>query len=144
MAKLLTQQELSDLIYSLRTTLRDFDYSSLKNVRFLNLDAFYAYMDAVEGNPFAIQYQALQDHLDKLQPYLPFTSSERASAFLTEIASAKNEDAITQIKKEYTKKLREDFLKLARISKTDSQWQSIIDTCEEIRLRKAESALAVQ
>ena len=74
MATLLTKQELESHILDFRNLLSQFDYSQIKNVTFLNLEAFYAYMDNVKGNPFELQYNALQEKLDYIQPYLPFIS----------------------------------------------------------------------
>lgn len=142
MAILLTKQELRDHLMDFRKTLGNFDYSSLKNIRFLNLESLYSYMENIKDNPFQQQYQELQKHLDYLQPYLPFISSERAADFLTSMSKAHNDEEISKVKKDYTQKLRMDFINFARTHTTDSQWASIFDTCEEIRLQKEESALA--
>ena len=142
MSKLLSQQELEAHVNQFRDILAHFDYSQLKNIRFFNLESLYAYMDTVEGNPFQEQYQALQSELDYLQPYLPFVSSERAAHFLTAMSKAKDDEEITKIKKEYTEKLRKDFINVARTMTTNDQWASLLSTCEEIRLHKEESSLA--
>lgn len=142
MAKLLTKQELTDHLINFRTILSNFDYSSLKNIRFFNLQSLYDYMDHVEPNPFKEQYIALEEELDYIQPYLPFVSSERAAAFLTAMSHAENDNEMDRIKKEYTEKLRQDFIKLVRTTTTDKQWQAILSTCEEIRSHKEEMALA--
>lgn len=142
MAKLLTKQELTDHLMNFRAILGNFDYSSLKNIRFFNLESLYAYMDNVEDNPFKKQYIALEEELDYIQPYLPFVSSERAAAFLTAMSNAQNDHEIETIKKDYTEKLRKDFIKLARTTTTDKQWHSILSTCEEIRSHKEEMTLA--
>lgn len=143
MSKLLTAQELANHINTFRNILGNFDYSSLKNIRFLNLESFFSYMDHVENNPFQKQYVALQSELDYLQPYLPFVSAERASEFLTAMAQAKDDQESNIIKKDFTQKLRNDFINLARTCTTNEQWDSIIHTCEEIRSHKEEMALAI-
>jgi len=79
MPTLLTKRELEMALDDFRHILSDFDYSSIKNITFLNADAFICYMENVEGNPFKKQYAALQHKLDILQPYLPFVSAERAN-----------------------------------------------------------------
>ncbi|MGL6173351.1 MAG: hypothetical protein ACRC1P_01895 [Cellulosilyticaceae bacterium] len=143
MSKLLTAQELANHINTFRNILGNFDYSSIQNIRFLNLESFFSYMDHVEDNPFQKQYVALQSELDCLQPYLPFASAERASEFLTAMSKAKNDDETITIKKDFAQKLRNDFINLARTCTTDDQWQSIIHTFEEIRSHKEEMALAI-
>lgn len=143
MATLLTKQELRNHILDFRDLLAHFDYSSLKNVTFLNLDAFYAYMDNVKGNPFELQYNALQKKLDFIQPYLPFISGSRASEFMTALSKATNDYEVEHIKKIFTKKLRDDFIAFSRTATTDDQWLHIINTCEQIRQRKEEMLLAL-
>lgn len=143
MSTLLTKQELECHILDFRELLAHFDYSSLRNVTFLNLDAFYAYMENVKGNPFELQYNALQEELDYIQPYLPFTSGVRASEFMAALNNAANDDEVTTIKKIFTKKLRDDFIAFSRTATTDDQWRHIIDTCEQIRQRKEEMLLAL-
>lgn len=143
MSKLLSSQELVNHIKHFRNILGHFDYSSLKNIRFFNLESFFTYMDTAPDNPFKKQYDALQEELDFIQPYLPFVSADRASEFLTSITKAKDDKESEVIKKDYTQKLRTDFINLARTLTTDDQWQSLIDTCEEIRFHKEEMTLAL-
>lgn len=142
MPNLLTKQQLENHLYDFRNILGHFDYSSLKNVTFLNADAFYAYMTNVKGNPFSAQYDALQKKLDVLQPYLPFVSGERATQFLEALNQTHSDEEIDSVKKSYTKKLREDFINYSRTVTTDTEWLRVIDTCEEIRMRKEEMLLA--
>lgn len=143
MATLLTKQELESHILDFRNLLSQFDYSQIKNVTFLNLEAFYAYMDNVKGNPFELQYNALQEKLDYIQPYLPFISNKRATEFMNALSNTTSDDEINLVKKLYTKKLRDDFISFSRTATTDDQWRHIINTCEEIRMRKEEMLLAL-
>lgn len=101
-----------------------------------------SYMTNVEGNPFSAQYDALQEKLDVLQPYLPFVSGERATQFLEALNQTHSDEEIDSVKKSYTKKLREDFINYSRTVTTDTEWLRVIDTCEEIRMRKEEMLLA--
>lgn len=143
MPTLLTKKELEAHLYDFYSLLQNFDYSCIKNVTFLNLDAFFAYMENVEGNPFEKHYEALQQKLDNLQPYLPFVSSARANEFLEALSTTHNDEEISQIKRDYTKILRDDFVKFSRTVTTIEAWKHVIDTCEEIRLRKEEMLLAL-
>lgn len=142
MSKLLSKQELCTHLEDFRKILGNFDYSSIKNIRFLNLESLYSYMDNIKDNPFTEQHTALEQELDAIQPYLPFVSSERASEFLTAMSNAHGDEEVAEIKKAYTKKLRIDFVNMARTLTTDSQWTSILVTCEEIRMHKEEMCLA--
>lgn len=144
MATLLTKHELEVELEDFRHLLSDFDYSSIKNITFLNLEAFLAYMEHVEGNPFKAQYEALQRKLDILQPYLPFISSKRANEFLEALGQTHNDEEIAAVKKNFTKILRDDFIKYSRTVTTGSEWSKTIEVCEAIRLRKEEMLLALQ
>ncbi|MBU3803624.1 MAG: hypothetical protein H9872_02540 [Candidatus Cellulosilyticum pullistercoris] len=143
MSTLLTKQELEIQLEDFRHILSNFDYSSLKNISFLNLDAFFAYMENVEGNPFKAQYDALQSKLDILQPYLPFVSANRANEFIEALSHTHSDEEVTAVKQTFTKMLRDDFIKFSRTLTTNDQWQRIVSVCEEIRLRKEEMLLAL-
>ncbi len=144
MPTLLTKNELKIELEGFRHLLSDFDYSSIKKITFLNLEAFLAYMENVEGNPFKVQYNALQEKLDILQPYLPFVSAKRANEFLEALSNAHNDDEIKHVKQDYTKILRDDFIKFSRTVTTSAEWEHTMNVCEEIRLRKEEMLLALQ
>ena len=144
MPTLLTKHELENELDDFRHILSDFDYSSIKNVTFLNADAFVCYMENVDGNPFKKQYAALQQKLDVLQPYLPFVSAERANEFLEALSHTHNDEEVTSVKKRFTQTLRDDFIKFSRTVTTSSEWHHVIHVCEEIRARKEEMLLALQ
>ncbi len=143
MSSLLTKQQLENQLHYFRHILSSFDYSSIQNVRFFNLESFFSYMDTIENNPFAKQYDELQEILDTLQSYLPFVSSKRAKDFLNALSTSSDDQEVAKIKCDYTQKLRQDFINLARTITTDEEWQRIITICEEIRLRKEEMLLAL-
>ncbi len=142
MSELLTQQQLITHLTAFRDILSNFDYSALKNIRFLNLESLYTYMDTIKDNPFQRQYQALEKELDYLQPYLPFVSSERASHFIAAMAEVNTEQEASCIRQKYTQKLRRDFIDLARTTTTLEQWQEVVDSCESIRVYKEQMCLA--
>lgn len=144
MPTLLSKRELEVALDDFRHILSNFDYSAIKNVTFLSADAFICYMENVEDNPFKKQYAALQHKLDILQPYLPFVSAERANEFLEALSHTQDELEITEIKRQFTKTLREDFIKFSRTITTPDQWLHVRHICEEIRSRKEEMLLALQ
>ncbi|OON97261.1 MAG: hypothetical protein ATN36_00475 [Epulopiscium sp. Nele67-Bin005] len=141
MAQLLTHQQLSSTLFELREILVNFDFSALKNIRFFNVESFFSYMESVDNNPFKKQYALLNKKLDVLQPYLPFIDEQRANQFLDSMANCTNDSSTQQVKKDFTKILRQDFLNFIRTLKTEEQWESVVCTCEEIRLHKEEMCL---
>ena len=138
MQEILSSQELYMYLNDFRDTIRAFDYSDLENVIFFNFEAVCAYIDNIENNPFKRQYNELQEILDHVQPYLPFLSSKRAKDFLLTISNMTNDQAIEQLKIEYTNKLRMDFINVARQLTNENDWDFIVCACEEIRSRKEE------
>ncbi|HHX60562.1 MAG TPA: hypothetical protein GX707_07535 [Epulopiscium sp.] len=141
MQQVLSSKELYTHLNDFRKTLQGFDYSHIGNIRFLNLESVYAYMENVENNPFQRQYMQLQEILDILQPYLPFLSSDRAKDFLIHISTVKEDEEVERLKLIYSQKLRMDFINTARKITSDEDWDSIINICEQIRSRKEESYL---
>ena len=110
MQKILSPQELSTHLNNFRETLKSFDYTSLGNLRFLNAQAVYSYIENVENNAFESHYNELQERLDILQPYLPFLSSERAKNFLIQISKVTSDEGVEKLKEKYMDKLRMDFI----------------------------------
>ncbi len=143
MSTLLTKEELAYHLSHFREILTNFDFSEIKNIRFFNLESFYHYMDHVANNPFKRQYEALEKQLDYIQPYIPFVSEERADKFLKELAHAVTDEESQKIKESYAKKLRLDFLNVSRFITTQEEWENIMDACEQIRLHKEETLLAL-
>ena len=141
MQQVLSSKELYMHLNDFREVLQNFDYSHIGNVRFLNLESVYAYMEKVENNPFKRQYYELQEILDILQPYLPFLSSERAKMFLIQISTVTNDEDIEKIKLEYQEKLRMDFINTARKATSNQDWKLIVNICEQIRARKEQTHL---
>ncbi|OOB77968.1 MAG: hypothetical protein ATN34_02775 [Epulopiscium sp. Nele67-Bin002] len=143
MAKLISHDKLNNTLMEFRDILSNFDFSSLKNIRFINQEAFFAYIENVDNNPFKKQFELLNQKLDILQPYLPFVHAERASEFLMAMSQCITQAESQAIKVKYTKKLRQDFIELSRTLTTSEQWEHVLNTCEEIRLHKEESAIAL-
>ncbi len=143
MAKLISHNDLKNALLDFRDILGNFDFSALRNVTFINSDAFISYVENVENNPFKKQYELLNKKLDIIQPYLPFSNAERASQFLKAISQAKSPEMSQQVKADFTQKLRSDFIELSRTLTSLEQWEQLLDACEEIRQHKEESALAL-
>ena len=143
MSKLLTKQELMMHLNDFYDLLQDFDYSKIKNITFISLDAVLAYMDNVDDNPFSNHYNAIQNKLDYLQPYLPFVSASRANEFLECLNKTNDDFEIFKLKQKYTNILRNDFIKFARTVTTTDGWLNVISTCEQIRAKKEDLLLAL-
>ena len=141
MQQVLTSKELNMHLNNFRQTLLDFDYSTIDNIRFLNLESVYAYMENIDNNPFKVQYNKIKKSLDIIEPYLPFLSSERAKDFLIDVAKVENDNEIEELKKEYIAKLRIDFIKMTNKITNDDDWETLVSVCEKIRFRREESYL---
>lgn len=141
MQQVLSSKELYTHLNNFRQTLTGFDYSNIGNIRFINLESVYAYMETVENNPFRRQYAELEEILDTLQPYLPFLSSQRAKDFLIHISTVTDDDEVEDLKLEYTQKLRMDFINTTRKITCEADWKLIMNICEQIRSRKEETYL---
>lgn len=141
MQQVLSSKELYAHLNDFHKTLKDFDYTNIGNIRFLNLESVFAYMETVKDNPFQKQYIQLQETLDILQPYLPFLSSERAKDFLIHISTVTDDDEVERLRTLYSQKLRMDFIKVTKNITREEDWRLIMTICEQIRSRKAETYL---
>ncbi len=143
MTALISQTDLKNTLLEFRYILKDFDFSSIDNIRFFNLESFFSYVENVKNNPFKKQLNLLNQKLDILQPYLPFVTSDRATEFLTAISRCDTEETSTKVKRKFMKKIRQDFIDLTRTLSTQEQWEQVLEACEEVRLHKEECALAI-
>ncbi len=141
MQQVLSSKELYMHLNNFRQTLAGFDYSNVGNIRFINLESVFAYMETVENNPFKRQYTELEEILDILQPYLPFLSSQRAKDFLIHISTVTDDEEVEDLKLEYTQKLRMDFINTTRKITQEADWKLIMNICQQIRSRKEETYL---
>lgn len=141
MQHVLSSQELYMHLTDFRQILMDFDSTHIGNLRFMNLESVYAYIENATNRSFNAHHNKLEETLDILQPYLPFLSSDRAKEFLVEISKVTSDYEVEQLKEKYTKKLKVDFINTINKLTCDEDWQLLIDVCEHIRFRKEESYL---
>lgn len=133
MENVLTQSELLTELNNFKYNLQNFDYSNIKNITFINLDALYYYIENIEDNPFKIQYEKLQKILDIIEPYIPFSIDSDIIDILDITSISSNDEESHMIKNFFSLKKRINFMNSVRIITTDEQWQYLIDTCEKIR-----------
>lgn len=130
MDNILTQERLLEELEKFKFTLENFDYSDIKNIIFINLDSLYCYIENIEDNPFKLQYKKLQNILDIIEPYIPFTT-ENEYVNITDM----NEDftELEDIKRAFSAKKRFNFINYIRSITTESEWQDVISICKDIR-----------
>jgi hypothetical protein len=143
MSEVLSTSELRAHLDRFKELFTHFDYSALTNVRFINLKSLIVYMDTIPHNPFRLQYHSLQQELDFLEPYLPFTSSNRAREFLNALSNAATDEEVEAVKKVFSTQIKQDLLIAANGFTMDTHWENLFAACESIRLKKEESLLAL-
>lgn len=130
MDNILTQERLLEELEKFKFTLKNFDYSDIKNIIFINLDSLYCYIENIEDNPFKLQYKKLQNILDIIEPYIPFTT-ENEFVNITDMND--NFTDLEDIKHAFSAKKRFNFINYVRSLTTESEWQDVISICKDIR-----------
>lgn len=130
MDNILTQERLLEELEKFKFTLENFDYSDIKNIIFINLDSLYCYIESIEDNPFKLQYKKLQNILDIIEPYIPFTT-ENEYVNITDMNE--NFTELEDIKRAFSAKKRFNFINYIRSITTESEWQDVISICKDIR-----------
>lgn len=130
MDNILTQERLLEELEKFKFTLKNFDYSDIKNIIFINLDSLYCYIENIEDNPFKLQYTKLQNILDIIEPYIPFTT-ENEFVNITDMND--NFTDLEDIKHAFSAKKRFNFINYVRSLTTESEWQDVISICKDIR-----------
>lgn len=130
MDNILTQERLLEELEKFKFTLENFDYSDIKNIIFINLDSLYCYIENIEDNPFKLQYKKLQNILDIIEPYIPFTT-ENEYVNITDMNE--NFTELEDIKRAFSAKKRFNFINYIRSITTESEWQDVISICKDIR-----------
>jgi len=127
---ILSQEELLDELNEFKSTLKNFDYSCIDNIVFINLESLYCYVENIENNPFRMQYEKLQKILDIIEPYIPFTTQ---TEFINIIDTFQNLSELDNIKRAFSLKKRINFINYVNLITTEDEWQDIINICENIR-----------
>lgn len=130
MDSILTQERLLEELEKFKFTLENFDYSDIKNIIFINLDSLYCYIENIEDNPFKLQYKKLQNILDIIEPYIPFTTENE---FVNITDMNENFTDLEDIKRAFSAKKRFNFINYIRSITTESEWQDVINICKDIR-----------
>lgn len=130
MDNILTQERLLEELEKFKFTLENFDYSDIKNIIFINLDSLYCYIENIEDNPFKLQYKKLQNILDIIEPYIPFTTENE---YINMTDMNENFTDLEDIKRAFSQKKRINFINYIRTITTESEWQDVINICKDIR-----------
>lgn len=133
MENILSEEELVSELNNFKFILHNFDYTDIKNLIFINLDALYFYIENIKGNPFKAQYEKLEKLLDIIEPYIPFIS-ENGFVNIIEIENLSDSKELENIQKIFSSKKRANFTNIVRIiNNNNTDWENIINICKDIR-----------
>lgn len=139
--EILTAEELTHKLNDFRHVITDFDFSALKNVTFININALYTYIAEVEDNPFKKQYESIQKELQSIAPYIPFAMGNSAAEFLEKASRVENELEMDLLKREFSERSKIDFVETVRMIHCDEEWEYLTSICETIRKNKERSTI---
>lgn len=122
------ENELKELLEDLKKCLQSFDYSSIDNVIFLNVDAFYSYADKFCKD----KDKTVSLIMNKLEPYIPltlFADTEIINLFITAGLSECDKE-LKALEERFYKKARVEFMDMIRRADTEDKWNYIVELCK--------------
>ena len=126
----LTESELKERLQILKEILKDFDINKIYNVSFINIDAFYSYLDKYNNTPYSIKKIILS--IDKYIPLKSLADYE----LMDILENGLNCDTIEELnyfRTIFYKKALIRFLYLIKKANTKEKWAEILTACENIR-----------
>lgn len=136
MEKMLTKDELEKYLYIIRNTLCGYNYRSLSNVIFFNNDAVYEFLCEI---PLAGIPGSVGDALNTVSAFIPINIGNASIDFFM---SAGSPEQLKALEAELIKRNKLEFLQLITQISTGSDWLSLVNLCETIRLFRENEAKA--
>lgn len=131
MTKKLTENELTSYLEVLKNILQNFDYSSIPNIIFLNMESFYSYIDNYCSN----NSKTIKEIMSAIEPCIPLTlcvDDSTLELFIQASTSYSQED-IKKMEELFYKRARIDFMDTIRKANTKDKWDFILQTCQNLR-----------
>lgn len=129
MEEYISHDKLCKYLCCLKKTLQDFDFSLLENVIFLNSHSFFCYLAELKCEKIG----TIGHILSEIEDCIPFAlTRDSFSLFL----QAYEEDEATKmeaIRKGFVESCKTDFLLLLLHIEDSSQWDHLVNTCENLR-----------
>lgn len=134
----ISKKELLSNLNELKKILSEFDYSSLYNVIFFNLDCYYSFLNNMYTKDKKQKY-TLEELLNNLEPYIPFEFDEKTISYL--ITSQIDDFDSISLQKIFVKRAKVDFINSIKNATTIQKWDKIISTCKSIYEYKEKNPL---
>ena len=123
-----TSDRLNQVLFKIGNFIWDYPYSNIRNVVFINEDAFYSYMENQK-----IENTTLKSLIDEIENCIPFSLTEIShNIFMDAFYSTSYEEAENLCEK-FKHQCKVNFLKEIRLIKSDLQWQKLVALCQKIR-----------
>lgn len=128
--EILSEKELKNKLLILKNILKPYNKKNFHNVRFINIDTFYSYINNLNNKNIYIE-----DLIKTLEIYIPFKSCEDTEIFyLFETAfSCYDKEYIKFLKNFLYKKSIINFLNLLSKANTQKEFLEIFKACNNIR-----------
>jgi len=125
---MLSEDELISKLQILKHYLSNFDFSLISNVIFINVEAFYSFINQFTDNI------SLSDILIDIEPYIPLSlcvDNDTLDIYIKACASC-SESEIKKLEEKFYKKARFNFINKIVNSNTEEQWQQIVNSCKTL------------
>lgn len=126
----ITHSELFEYLEALKLILSRLDYSVLYNVIFLNMEAFYSYLDKFRDEKDA----SVSEMITGLEPYIPLTlCTDKASMdLLMQATITADQEELSRIEKSFYSRARLEFLNAIKNAATEESWNQILSLCSNM------------
>ncbi|NLK37042.1 MAG: hypothetical protein GX299_03040 [Epulopiscium sp.] len=129
MEKRISHDKLCHYLTCIKNTLNDFDFSSLENVVFFDSHSFYCYL---AGLPCK-NNNTIEAMLEEIEDCIPFALTHDSFSLFLEAYEEEQSEKMEALRKGFIESCKVDFLLLMLHMEDASQWEHLVDTCENLR-----------
>jgi 6-pyruvoyl-tetrahydropterin synthase len=132
---IISENELENKLNQFRDVLINYDYSEIENVIFFDINSLNHYIENYKENPFEKQYDAIENILNSIYPYLPGSLPSDTINLISKIINVKSQDE-ELIKQNVLFNIKLDFIEMVKDISTEQEWNDLVELCKKIRYSK--------
>jgi 6-pyruvoyl-tetrahydropterin synthase len=132
---IISENELENKLNQFRDVLINYDYSEIDNVIFFDINSLNHYIENYKENPFEKQYDAIENILNSIYPYLPGSLPSDTINLISKIINVKSQDE-ELIKQNVLFNIKLDFIEMVKDISTEKEWNDLVELCKKIRYSK--------
>lgn len=132
MSNIISENELENKLNQFRDVLNNYDYSEIENVIFFDINSLNYYIENNKDNPFEKQYDAIENILNTIYPYLPGSLPNDTINLISNIINTKCGDE-ELVRQNVLFNIKLEFIEMVKDISTEREWARLVDLCKKIR-----------